>query len=284
MLLGATEPVGQMRIVCPACGKNNRLDATFKCRVCGRENLCLEHRQKETGLCKDCADKVKKAKSWLKKVLEDDMKLCGRCAECLDGEHGEEVRRGVLELCLVYSELAADDLAGQTATKLLRAVCAPLGEIDDLKKTVNDLKKQVDAAKASLHENPDPSTLKTSSVKAVVQRPLTHSERVRIKTAMNAITSFWRERPEISGPADELAAAGSDAEALEAIRKMECAIRCDFEGENSGVARLKRLPAFFGDIAVLNSSAPTSSPSGVDRALESLFAMARVYCAHIMIG
>ncbi len=51
-------PAPPVLVACPICGKKNRLEDTFKCRACGRDNLCLEHRDKETFLCKDCMGKV----------------------------------------------------------------------------------------------------------------------------------------------------------------------------------------------------------------------------------
>ncbi len=50
-------------VVCPVCGKKNRAEDTFKCRECGRDNLCLEHRDKGTFLCKDCAAKEAERKA-----------------------------------------------------------------------------------------------------------------------------------------------------------------------------------------------------------------------------
>ena len=42
-------------VVCPLCGRKNEPKDTFKCRECGRGNLCLRHQDEETFLCKNCA-------------------------------------------------------------------------------------------------------------------------------------------------------------------------------------------------------------------------------------
>jgi len=41
-------------VVCPLCGKKNRMEDTFRCRKCGQDNLCLHHRDDETYLCCEC--------------------------------------------------------------------------------------------------------------------------------------------------------------------------------------------------------------------------------------
>ena len=41
-------------VVCPICGKKNRPVDTFRCRVCGRDNLCIRHQDEATFLCSDC--------------------------------------------------------------------------------------------------------------------------------------------------------------------------------------------------------------------------------------
>ena len=41
-------------VLCPICGKKNWPVDTFRCRVCGRDNLCLRHQDEATFLCPDC--------------------------------------------------------------------------------------------------------------------------------------------------------------------------------------------------------------------------------------
>ena len=41
-------------VVCPICGKKNWPVDTFRCHVCGRDNLCLRHQDESTFLCPDC--------------------------------------------------------------------------------------------------------------------------------------------------------------------------------------------------------------------------------------
>ena len=41
-------------VICPVCGKKNDPKETFRCRECGRDNLCLRHQDEKTFLCADC--------------------------------------------------------------------------------------------------------------------------------------------------------------------------------------------------------------------------------------
>lgn len=52
-----TQPEGFF-VVCPICGKKNRMEDTFRCRKCGQDNLCLHHRDNETYLCCECKGSV----------------------------------------------------------------------------------------------------------------------------------------------------------------------------------------------------------------------------------
>lgn len=45
-------------VVCPVCGKKNHPEDTFKCRECGRDNLCLRHQDEKTFLCINCAENM----------------------------------------------------------------------------------------------------------------------------------------------------------------------------------------------------------------------------------
>ena len=56
-------------VVCPVCGKKNRPEDTFKCRECGRDNLCLRHQDDKTFLCINCADAQRKARKIEPKTL-----------------------------------------------------------------------------------------------------------------------------------------------------------------------------------------------------------------------
>ena len=42
-------------VICPVCGKKNDPKDTFKCRKCGKDDLCLRHQDQETFLCAECA-------------------------------------------------------------------------------------------------------------------------------------------------------------------------------------------------------------------------------------
>ena len=59
----APQPKPQLPpVVCPVCGKKNEPRETFKCRKCGRDNLCLRHQDESTFLCSECATAQRKAR------------------------------------------------------------------------------------------------------------------------------------------------------------------------------------------------------------------------------
>ena len=76
-------------VVCPVCGKKNRPEETFKCRVCGRDDLCLEHRDRTTFLCDDCekSRKAKEGMDWFQKG-EDFLNGSNGCRQ----DHDEAVK------------------------------------------------------------------------------------------------------------------------------------------------------------------------------------------------
>ena len=45
---------GAALVVCPVCGRKNRPEDAFRCRGCGRDNLCLRHQDENSYLCADC--------------------------------------------------------------------------------------------------------------------------------------------------------------------------------------------------------------------------------------
>ncbi len=57
----STPVIATPLVVCPVCNEKNRPEDTFKCRECGRDNLCLRHQNEETFLCRDCARKARAA-------------------------------------------------------------------------------------------------------------------------------------------------------------------------------------------------------------------------------
>ena len=56
-------------VECPICGKKNRPEETFRCRECGRDNLCCTHQNQMTYLCDACelALKEKEVLDWFQK-------------------------------------------------------------------------------------------------------------------------------------------------------------------------------------------------------------------------
>ena len=50
-----------MLVLCPVCGKKNAPKDTFRCRECGRDNICLRHQDEATFLCAECTIAQRKA-------------------------------------------------------------------------------------------------------------------------------------------------------------------------------------------------------------------------------
>lgn len=49
--------VGAGYVICPECGRYNLPTDTFRCKVCGRDFLCIGHQSLEYKCCIDCAEK-----------------------------------------------------------------------------------------------------------------------------------------------------------------------------------------------------------------------------------
>jgi len=49
-------------VICPVCGKKNHPEDTFRCRECGRDNLCLRHQDKAMYLCAECTAAQRKVR------------------------------------------------------------------------------------------------------------------------------------------------------------------------------------------------------------------------------
>ncbi|MBR4171223.1 MAG: SUMF1/EgtB/PvdO family nonheme iron enzyme [Kiritimatiellae bacterium] len=58
LVAGRAEPTPRPTlevVACPLCGRKNLVTETFRCRVCGADNLCLSHSSGTPGVCKSCA-------------------------------------------------------------------------------------------------------------------------------------------------------------------------------------------------------------------------------------
>ena len=55
-------PIVSSLVVCPVCGKKSRPEDTFRCRVCGRDNICIQHQDMGTFLCAECTLIQRKAR------------------------------------------------------------------------------------------------------------------------------------------------------------------------------------------------------------------------------
>ena len=62
-------------VVCPICGKKNKVEDTFKCRQCGSDNLCLRHQDEKTFLCFNCVEKgIQKIAKDRTNVIQESVK------------------------------------------------------------------------------------------------------------------------------------------------------------------------------------------------------------------
>ena len=61
-------------VVCPACGKKNHPENTFRCRECRRDNLCLRHQDEATFLCAKCAAVQRKAREEAERKAREEKK------------------------------------------------------------------------------------------------------------------------------------------------------------------------------------------------------------------
>ncbi len=79
-------------VVCPICGKKNRAEDTFRCRECGRDDLCLDHRDSATYLCLDCVGEIKRREEAERKAREEAERKARKEAEPKpDGQYTETV-------------------------------------------------------------------------------------------------------------------------------------------------------------------------------------------------
>ena len=58
--IGSAPPPAPVLVVCPVCGKKNDPKDTFRCRECGCDDLCLDHRDRTSFLCPACAEKARR--------------------------------------------------------------------------------------------------------------------------------------------------------------------------------------------------------------------------------
>ena len=102
-------------VVCPICGKKNKIEDTFKCRQCGRDDLCLRHQDEKMFLCTECiashderiikyeATQVRKESNHINKIIilgySEWYAICPKIKVFIDGkEVGLVSRNGKLVL------------------------------------------------------------------------------------------------------------------------------------------------------------------------------------------
>jgi len=58
LISGMKMVAASVMVDCPVCGRHNRVEETFKCKICGRDHLCASHFSDEGNCCKECAEKL----------------------------------------------------------------------------------------------------------------------------------------------------------------------------------------------------------------------------------
>jgi len=76
-------------VICPICGKKNHPENTFRCRKCGRDNLCLRHQDEKTFLCAGCAEKM--ARKAMEEVGQSHAEVQGQLLKTVPRNEGKEV-------------------------------------------------------------------------------------------------------------------------------------------------------------------------------------------------
>ena len=135
-------------VVCPVCGKHNVITETFKCKVCGRDHLCLRHFSDESKRCSYCVEadalveegkRLEESKEWTRaadcfrkvaKSYRDSgaaqwAEFCmGRL--CRDGQGVERDLKAALQWFRKAAARKSDaaDLASKAASEVLPEVLA----------------------------------------------------------------------------------------------------------------------------------------------------------------
>lgn len=58
LISGMKPSASSVMVDCPICGRHNRVEETFKCKICGKDHLCARHFSDEGNCCKECAEKI----------------------------------------------------------------------------------------------------------------------------------------------------------------------------------------------------------------------------------
>ena len=66
------QPAAPTFVICPVCGKKNHPEDTFRCRECGRDNLCIRHQDESTFLCAACTAAQSKAHEEAERKAESE--------------------------------------------------------------------------------------------------------------------------------------------------------------------------------------------------------------------
>jgi hypothetical protein len=227
---------------------------------------------------------IEQYEAWLEESLRKgkfiDKECRRRCEECLEGKHGSAMRHGVLEVCQTFfsGDQVCGEAAGKTAAKLLKAICGSIGEIDGLRKKVDELNKALLAA---------PLAEGSHGPSAQPSRPLFGGEPLELLAIADGVTEDWSGKGSVRETLDALRSARTEDEALNALRVFNDAVRDEFINKNYRKyeridTRLERLPPLFSVKStaweILRGKAYTVGNSEIDRALSTLSRLASSCC------
>ncbi len=82
-------------LICPICGRKNRPEDTFRCKKCGKDDLCIRHQDEKTFLCSQCSrggastvniDKPRVGLSEVRlQAMREKLAVVADCAEITQG-------------------------------------------------------------------------------------------------------------------------------------------------------------------------------------------------------
>jgi hypothetical protein len=82
-------------VVCPECGVKNPENDTFRCRVCGQEDLCRDHLDRVNRSCEGCAEKDRRAREQAEQAEQAEREEAARRARMPQRDKGWENSLGM---------------------------------------------------------------------------------------------------------------------------------------------------------------------------------------------
>jgi hypothetical protein len=156
-------------------------------------------------------------RNWVDVSLTDDPGVQHRCLAELYTRSASPCGKGILETVRFFSnweqERQNSDCPHKVAATLLKHLCDAAG---------------------SRHEAPPPVDVTPSVAETTASsaRPLSDEERGLVRTVVDGVCPHWRSHEGLQGLWTDLSNAGTESEALEAIRKIGDCVRDEFLGEN----------------------------------------------------